>query len=61
MSGTIYGSANPRVAIPQLLNLYRDGTLKIDELITKTYTLDQVNQGYEDLEAGTILRGAITF
>lgn len=61
ISGTIYGSANPRVAIPQLLDLYRDGTLKIDELITKTYTLDDVNQGYADLEAGTILRGALIF
>jgi S-(hydroxymethyl)glutathione dehydrogenase/alcohol dehydrogenase len=61
LSGTIYGSANPRVAIPQLLNLYRDGILKIDELITKTYPLDEVNQGYADLEAGIILRGALSF
>ena len=61
ISGSLYGSANPRVAIPQLLDLYRDGILKIDELITKTYTLDQVNEGYADLEAGKILRGALIF
>jgi S-(hydroxymethyl)glutathione dehydrogenase/alcohol dehydrogenase len=61
ISGSLYGSESPSVAIPKLLNLYRDGILKIDELITKTYTLDQVNQGYADLEAGTILRGAIVF
>ena len=61
ISGTLYGSESPRVAIPKLLNLYRDGILKIDELITKTYTLDQVNEGYADLEAGTILRGALSF
>ncbi len=61
ISGSLYGSESPRVAIPKLLNLYRDGILKIDELITKTYSLDDVNQGYADLEAGTILRGALTF
>ncbi len=61
ISGSIYGSESPRTAIPKLLNLYRDGILKLDELITKTYTLDEVNQGYADLEAGTILRGALTF
>ena len=61
ISGSIYGSAGPRAQIPHLLNLYRDGILKIDELITKTYTLDEVNQGYEDLENGLILRGALSF
>ncbi|MCL9758631.1 zinc-binding dehydrogenase [Frankia sp. AiPa1] len=59
--GCLYGSQSPRTAIPRLLNLYRTGQLKIDELITKRYTLDQVNDGYADLEAGRILRGAITF
>ena len=61
ISGSIYGSESPRTAIPKLLNLYRDGILKLDELITKTYTLDEVNQGYADLEDGKILRGALTF
>ena len=61
ISGSLYGSESPRVAIPKLLNLYRDGILKLDELITKTYTLDQVNEGYADLEAGKIIRGALTF
>ncbi|WP_163549640.1 NDMA-dependent alcohol dehydrogenase [Candidatus Frankia nodulisporulans] len=59
--GCLYGSQSPRTAIPRLLDLYKAGTLKIDELITRTYTLDQVNDGYADLEAGRILRGAITF
>ena len=61
ISGCLYGSEAPQTAIPKLLNLYRDGILKIDELITKTYSLEQVNEGYADLEAGTILRGALTF
>jgi S-(hydroxymethyl)glutathione dehydrogenase/alcohol dehydrogenase len=57
--GCLYGSQSPRVAIPRLLDLYRDGILKIDELVTRTYALEEVNDGYADLEAGRILRGAI--
>jgi S-(hydroxymethyl)glutathione dehydrogenase/alcohol dehydrogenase len=59
--GCLYGAESPRVQIPRLLDLYRDGVLKLDEMITETYRLDQVNQGYADIEAGRILRGVITF
>ena len=59
--GCLYGAEGPRVQIPRLLALYRDGVLKLDEMITETYRLDQVNQGYADIEAGRILRGVITF
>jgi S-(hydroxymethyl)glutathione dehydrogenase / alcohol dehydrogenase len=59
--GTIYGSESPRTAIPKLLDLYRDGVLKIDEQVTKTYSLADINQGYHDLGAGRILRGLVTF
>jgi len=61
IKGCLYGSEAPRTQIPRLLSLYRDGTLKLDELITETYSLDQVNQGYADIEAGRILRGVIVF
>jgi len=61
LRGCMYGSQSPRVQIPRLLDLYRSGSLKLDELVTKTYSLDQVNDGYADLEAGRILRGALVF
>jgi S-(hydroxymethyl)glutathione dehydrogenase / alcohol dehydrogenase len=61
IKGCLYGSEAPRTQIPRLLSLYRDGILKLDELITQTYTLDQVNQGYADIDAGHVLRGVITF
>jgi S-(hydroxymethyl)glutathione dehydrogenase / alcohol dehydrogenase len=61
IKGCLYGSESPRTQIPRLLNLYRDGTLKLDELVTETYRLDQVNEGYADIEAGRVLRGALTF
>lgn len=58
--GSLFGSANPRVDIPRLLGLYRSGQLKLDELVTNTYSLDEVNQGYADMRSGRNLRGVIT-
>ena len=57
--GSLFGDANPTWDIPKLLDLYRAGKLQLDPLITKTYTLDQVNEGYADLEAGHNIRGII--
>jgi NDMA-dependent alcohol dehydrogenase len=59
--GTVFGSVSPRVQVPNLLNLFESGELKIDEIITQEYTLDQVQQGYDDQAAGTIIRGVIKF
>ena len=59
--GTVFGSQSPRVQVPNLLNLFEAGQLKIDEIITQEYTLDQVQQGYEDQAAGTIVRGVVKF
>jgi len=61
IKGTIFGSLNPRADIPKLLGLYREGQLKLDELITKRYTLDQINEGYQDMRDGKNIRGVITF
>ncbi|GAA2402210.1 NDMA-dependent alcohol dehydrogenase [Actinomadura vinacea] len=59
--GCIFGNANPRRDIPRLLRLYEEGRLKLDELVTATYTLDGVNQGYQDMREGKNLRGMITY
>ena len=61
IKGTIFGSLNPRADIPKLLGLYREGQLKLDELITQRYTLDQINEGYQDMRDGKNIRGVITF
>ena len=61
IKGCLYGAESPRIQIPRLLGLYRDGQLKIDEMITQTYSLDQVNEGYADIAAGRVVRGAIVF
>jgi NDMA-dependent alcohol dehydrogenase len=59
--GAVYGFMSPRLQIPELLRLYRTGDLKLRELITRTYALDDINQGYADLEAGKNLRGVVVF
>ncbi len=59
IKGTIFGSLNPRTDIPKLLGLYRDGRLKLDELITTTYSLDEVNAGYQAMRDGQNIRGVI--
>ncbi len=59
--GCIFGNANPRRDIPRILDLYMDGTLLLDELVTNTYSLEDVNQGYEDMRNGTNIRGVVTF
>jgi S-(hydroxymethyl)glutathione dehydrogenase/alcohol dehydrogenase len=59
--GVIFGAANPRFDIPRLLALYKSGQLKLDELITRTYPLDQINQGYQDMLDGINIRGVVTF
>lgn len=59
--GSLFGSGNPRVDIPRLLDLYTKGELKLDELVTRTYNLDEVNQGYDDMRQGRNLRGVIVF
>ena len=59
IKGTIFGSLNPRADIPRLLDLYRGGQLKLDELITNRYSLDDINIGYQALRDGTNIRGVI--
>ena len=60
IKGTLFGSANPQYDIVRLLRLYDAGQLKLDELVTTRYTLEQVNEGYQDLRDGKNIRGVIT-
>jgi S-(hydroxymethyl)glutathione dehydrogenase/alcohol dehydrogenase len=59
--GTLFGSGSPRFDIPNLLSMYQAGKLKLDELVTRTYRLEDVNQGFEDMREGRNLRGVILF
>ena len=57
--GTLFGSANPQYDIVRLLRLYDAGQLKLDEFVTAKYSLEDVNQGYQDLRDGKNIRGVI--
>jgi NDMA-dependent alcohol dehydrogenase len=59
--GSIFGNANPRRDIPRILDFYTQGKLMLDELVTNTYSLEDINQGYEDMRNGTNIRGVVTF
>ena len=55
--GCRYGTARPRVDFPMLAELYLSGRLKIDELITHHYALEEFDQALEDLRRGHLARG----
>jgi S-(hydroxymethyl)glutathione dehydrogenase/alcohol dehydrogenase len=59
--GSLYGSSNAQHDIPRILDLYNKGQLKLDELITREYALEDVNQGYEDMRNGINIRGLIRY
>jgi alcohol dehydrogenase (nicotinoprotein) len=59
IEGALFGGGNPFDDIPLMLDLYRAGRLKLDELVTARYRLDDVNQGYRDLLDGKNIRGVL--
>jgi S-(hydroxymethyl)glutathione dehydrogenase/alcohol dehydrogenase len=61
MSGSVYGSVCPEADFPKLAELYLAGRLKLDELITRRYSLAEANQGFEDLARGDNARALIVF
>ena len=59
--GSWYGSARPWVDLPKMADLYLNGKLKIDEMISRTYQLDEINTAYDALAGGEVARSIITF
>jgi alcohol dehydrogenase (nicotinoprotein) len=59
IQGALFGGGNPFDDIPRMIDLYRNGHLKLDELVTNRYRLAEVNQGYQDLADGKNLRGVM--
>ncbi|PWW22336.1 S-(hydroxymethyl)glutathione dehydrogenase/alcohol dehydrogenase [Geodermatophilus normandii] len=61
LQGAIFGGLAPRAAIPELLSLYQEGQLKLDELATTKYKLEDINQGYQDMRDGKNIRGMVVY
>jgi len=59
--GSMFGGVAPIRDTVKMLEMYTAGQLKLDEVITTTYTLDEVNQGYDDMHAGKNVRGVILY
>jgi Zn-dependent alcohol dehydrogenase len=61
LKGNIFGGGNSHVETPRLVGLYKSGLLKIDEMVTSTYRLEDINQGYQDMLDGKNIRGVIRY
>jgi S-(hydroxymethyl)glutathione dehydrogenase / alcohol dehydrogenase len=61
LQGTIFGGGNPQHDIPVLLSMYQAGKLNLDDMVTRRYRLDQINEGYQDMLEGRNIRGVIRY
>lgn len=61
LKGTLYGSVRPQIDFPRFVDLYLQGRLKLDELISRTYSLDEINEGFTALTRGEVARGVVVF
>ncbi|MGB5755292.1 MAG: NDMA-dependent alcohol dehydrogenase [Acidimicrobiales bacterium] len=61
IQGSLFGASSPSRDIPWMLDMYQSGQLKLDELVTNTYSLDEINEGYADMKAGKNVRGVIVY
>ncbi|WNG86878.1 NDMA-dependent alcohol dehydrogenase [Mycobacterium sp. ITM-2016-00317] len=61
LQGTIFGGGNPHFDIPQLLSMYKAGRLNLDDMVTRQYKLEQINDGYRDMLEGKNIRGIIRY
>jgi S-(hydroxymethyl)glutathione dehydrogenase / alcohol dehydrogenase len=61
LQGTIFGGGNPQHDIPLLLSMYQAGRLNLDDMVTRRYSLEQINEGYQDMLEGRNIRGVICY
>jgi Zn-dependent alcohol dehydrogenase len=61
LQGAIFGGLSPRAAIPEILSLYEQGLIKLDQLVTTRYALEDINEGYQDMRDGNNIRGMVVY
>jgi len=61
LTGSFYGSVRPNVDFPILCDLYMDRKINIDDLISRTYRFDEINEGFAALRSGSVARGVVVF
>ncbi len=57
--GSLYGSSNPRIFVPRLIDLYMAGKLNLDDLLTKVWPIEQINEAYDALLNGEVARSVV--
>jgi S-(hydroxymethyl)glutathione dehydrogenase / alcohol dehydrogenase len=60
VTGSFYGSCDPQVDMPVVLDLYMDGQLPLDRLVTRTYSLEEINEAFAAMNSGEVARAVIT-
>jgi S-(hydroxymethyl)glutathione dehydrogenase/alcohol dehydrogenase len=61
VKGAYFGQSHFRIEMPALLDLYMEGRLKLDELISRTYPLEGINDAFEAMKRGEVARSVIKF
>ena len=61
LMGSAIGSIRPAIDFPRILDLYRSGKLKLKEMVSRTYTLQEINEAFRALGAGELIRGVVVF
>lgn len=61
LTGSNMGSTQFRTDMPRYVDMYMQGRLKLDEMVSKTIALEDINQGFEDMKSGSVARSVILF
>jgi NDMA-dependent alcohol dehydrogenase len=61
VTGSFYGSCSPQIDMPRVIDLYMDGRLPLDKLVSRTYSLDEINDAFAAMNSGEVARAVITF
>ena len=61
LMGSLYGSTNPRLEVPRLIDLYLAEKLNLDDLLTRSYPIEQINDAYDALIKGEVARSIIKY
>jgi S-(hydroxymethyl)glutathione dehydrogenase / alcohol dehydrogenase len=61
IQGCFYGSVRPHMDVPRYIDMYLNGKIKIDQLISRRFKLEQINEAFDALRAGEVARGVIMY
>ena len=59
--GTAFGGAKGRTEVPRIVDWYMDGKINIDDLITHTMPLEEINTAFDLMHEGTSIRSVVLF